>query len=167
MKQRVESRWIVIYAMILGIAYVILGATEFTLGIYSLFSPMDNINFVGVISADIFGGFAAIVIGATYLSATSILRGKYELWGYILIGLFLSIVYGAIYLLIVFADGFEALLAYWGGEGEWTWEWLTSGTAGPGLLRPEIWLFLASLPLAYLTLGALRQLNILGKGKTL
>jgi hypothetical protein len=67
--------------MILGITHVILGATEFTLGIYSLFSPMDNINFVGVISADIFGEFAAIVIEATYFSATSILRGKYELWG--------------------------------------------------------------------------------------
>jgi hypothetical protein len=32
----------------------------------------------------------------------------------LLVGLFLSIVYGAIYLLIVCADGFEALLAYWG-----------------------------------------------------
>jgi len=150
MKQKVENRHVVIYAMILGVAYVIFGATEFMLGIYNLFSPMDNASLVGV-PADIFGGFAALVVGASYLSAISLLKGARESWGFILVGMLLSAVFGVIYLLIVCADGFRTLLASLEGEA-WTWEWLTSGSAGPGLFRPEIWLFFISLPLAYLTL---------------
>jgi hypothetical protein len=151
MKQKAENRHIVIYAMILGVAYTIFGAAEFTLGIYNLFSPMDNAGLVGVVPADIFGGFAALVVGASYLSAISLLRGTLESWGFILVGMLLSAVFGVIYLLIVCADGFGTLLASLEGEA-WTWGWLTSGSAGSGLLRPEIWLFFMSLPLAYLTL---------------
>jgi len=151
MKRKVENRWIVIYAVVLGIIYIIFGAAEFVLGIYNLFSSMGNAGFIEVIPADIFGGFAALVIGSTYLSALSLLKGLRESLGYILVGLFLSVVYGAIYLLIVCADGFGTLLASLEGEA-WTWEWLTRGSAGSGLLRPEIWLFFMSLPLAYLTL---------------
>jgi len=151
MKQKVENRHIVIYTMILGVAYIIFGAAEFTLGIYNLFSPMDNASLVGVVPADIFGGFAALVVGASYLSAISLLRGARESWGFILVGVLLSAVFGVIYLLIVCADGFGTLLASLEGEA-WTWEWLTRGSAGSGLLRPEIWLFFMSLPLAYLTL---------------
>ena len=151
MRQKVENRWIVIYAVSLGIAYIILGVVEFTLGIYNLLSPMNNVNLIGVVPADIFGGFATLVIGASYFSAVSLLRGKHESLGYILVGLLLSAVFGIIYLLIVCADGFETLLASLKGEA-WTWEWLTSGSAGTGLLRPEIWFFFMSLPLAYLTL---------------
>ena len=151
MKQKDENRWIVIYAVVLGIVYVIFGAAEFALGIYNLFSSTGNVGFVEVVPADIFGGFAALVIGSTYLSAISLLKGFCEALGYILVGLFLSVVYGAVYLLIVCADGFGTLLASLEGEA-WTWEWLTRGSAGPSLLRPEIWLFFMSLPLAYLTL---------------
>ena len=150
MKQNVENKWIAIYAIILGVAYVILGTVEFALGVYNLFSPIESVSLVGV-SADIFGGFAAFVIGVTYLSAMPLLKGVRESLGFILVGTLLSTVYGVIYLLIVCADGLETLLTFLGG-GAWTWEWLTSGSAGTGLLRPEIWLFFVSLPLAYLTL---------------
>jgi hypothetical protein len=144
MKKKVENKWVIVYAMILGVAYIIIGIAEFTLGIYNLFPSTGNVSFI-VMPADIFGGFAALVIGSTYLSAVSLLRGSRESLGYILVGLFLSIVYGVIYLLIVCADGFGTLLASLEGE-EWTWKWLTSGSAGTGLLRPEIWLLLRRCP---------------------
>jgi|YelNatPaOPRAMG01_1025707.scaffolds.fasta_scaffold25031_4 hypothetical protein len=155
MKQNVENRWVVIYTIILGAAYIILGAVEFALGIYNLSSPMENASFIGV-PADIFGGLATLVIGATYLSAMPLLKGLRESLGFILVGTLLSTVFGVIYLLIVCADGLGTLLASLEGE-EWTWEWLTSGTAGPGLLRPEIWLFFASLPLGIYVLKTTRK----------
>jgi len=145
-----KYRRIAVYAIMLGIAYVIVGASEFALGLWDLFSPGTAVNFFGV-PADLFGGFAAVVIGATYLGAVLVLKGKHEALGFILIGTFLSAIFGALYLLIVGADGFGTLLAFWEGQ-EWTWEWLTKGSAGSGLFRPEIWLFFASLPLAYFTL---------------
>jgi len=149
MKRKVKNRRIAIYAMMLGVGYIIFGVAEFTLGIYNLFSPMGDASLVGV-PADIFGGFAALVIGATYLSAISLLRGVRESWGFILVGMLLSAAFGVTYSLIVCADGFGTLLASLEGEA-WTWEWLTRGRAGSGLQRPEIWLFFMSLPLAYLT----------------
>jgi hypothetical protein len=156
MKQKAEEKHIVTYAIILGFIYTVFGAVEFTLGIYNLFTPIDNASFLGVAPADVFGGFAALVIGASYLSAMSLLKGVRESLGFILVGMLLSAVYGVIYLLIVCADGFRALLASLEGEA-WTWEWLMRGSAGTGFLRPEIWLFFISLPLAYLTLRTLRQ----------
>jgi len=144
-----KYRRIAVYAIMLGIAYVIVGASEFALGLWDLFS-LGTVNFFGV-PIDLFGGFAAVVIGATYLGAVLVLKGRYESLGFILIGTFLSAVFGVLYLLIVGADGFKSLLAFWEGQ-EWTWEWLTKGSADSGLFRPEIWLFFASLPLAYFTL---------------
>jgi len=76
--------------------------------------------------------------------------------GFMLVGAFLSSVFGVLYLLIVLADGIEALLSSLSG-GEWTWNWLTDGAAGTGILRPEIWLFLASLPLAFFALKRARE----------
>ncbi len=67
----------------------------------------------------------------------------------------LSAIFGAIYLLIVCADGLGAYLAYLSGE-EWTWEWLVAGTTGSGLLRLEIWLALLSAPLGYAALKVVK-----------
>lgn len=151
---------IVAYAVVLGIAYLALGVAELALGIHHLLLSNENASLAGIVPADILGGFASLVIGATFLFSLSVLRGARESWGYIIAGLFLSAVYGVLYMLIVGADGLSTWLSYVAGEGNWTWDWLTSGTAGPGLLRPEIWLFLASLPLAYLTLRALKQFHV-------
>jgi len=145
-----KYRRIAVYAIMLGIAYVIVGTSEFALGLWDLLAPGTAVNFFGV-PVDLFGGFAAAVIGATYLGVVPLLKGKYESLGFILIGALLSAIFGVLYLLIVGADGFGTLLAFWKGQ-EWTWEWLTKGSAGSGLFRPEIWLFFASLPLAYFTL---------------
>jgi len=152
-----KYRRIAIYAIMLGIAYVIVGASEFALGLWDLFF-LGTVNIFGV-PIDLFGGFAAAVIGATYLGAVLVLKGRYESLGFILIGTFLSAIFGVLYLLIVGADGFKSLLAFWEGQ-EWTWEWLTKGSAGPGLFRPEIWLFFSSLPLAYFTLKITKKRRI-------
>jgi len=138
------------YAITLGTAYIAVGASEFALGLWNLLAPGTAVSFP-VIPVDLFGGLAATIIGATYLGAAPVLKGKYECLGFILVGAFLSAAFGALYLLIVGADGFGTLLAFWEGQ-EWTWEWLTKGSAGSGLFRPEIWLSFPSLPLAHFTL---------------
>ena len=135
------------YAAILGSIYLIIGAVEFAAGLWDLFQPGPAENLFGL-PADIFGGFSALVIGCTYLGGIPFWKGKYESLGFLLIATILSIVFGLLYFLITCADGFGTLLTTWEGE-EWTWEWLTLGTAGPGILRPEIWLALISLPLGY------------------
>lgn len=153
-----RNRQIAIYAITLGVVYVIVGAVEFTSGLWNLVSPGITVSFLGV-PIDLFGGFATLVMGATYFGAVPILKGKHGSLGFVLIGTLLSAIFGVLYLLIVGADGFGTLLASWEGE-EWTWEWLTSGSAGPGLLRPEIWLFFASLPLAYFALRTTKKERI-------
>jgi hypothetical protein len=155
MKQEVKKT-IVAYAVVLGALYIAFGVMELGLWICGY----EGLG--GVVPPDHFGAFAALVAGATYLSTISLLKGVRESWGYVLAGLLLSAILGIVYLLIACADGLGTLLSTLEG-GEWTWEWLTSGTAGTGLLRPEIWLFFASLPLAYLTLRTLRLFNILGE----
>jgi hypothetical protein len=156
-----NEKLVAAYAVALGAAYLALGAVELALGLHNLLWLSENASLAGIVPADVLGGFASLVTGATFLSAISVLRGVRESWGYVIVGLFLSAVFGVLYMLIVGADGLSTWLSYVAGEGEWTWEWLTSGSAGTGLLRPEIWLFLASLPLAHLTLRALKQFNVL------
>ncbi|MGC8563797.1 MAG: hypothetical protein ACP5I2_06410 [Fervidicoccaceae archaeon] len=154
MRGKAKDHWAVYYASILGVAYVFFGAVELFLGARGLLSAEGSASFWGA-PADVLGGFASLVIGASYLSSLEMLRGKYESMGFILVGAILSSVFGILYLLIVLADGIEASLSALSG-GEWTWDWLTTGSAGTGVLRPEIWLFLASLPLALFVLKKVR-----------
>jgi len=154
---KVESRRIrgvAWYAAILGIAYLIIGAIEFAAGLYNLFLPGAIEGIFGV-PADLFGGFSSLVIGAAY-SGVLLRRGKQESIGFQMVAVLLSFVFGGLYLLIVCADGLGTLISTFEGE-EWTWEWLVSGSAGNGILRPEIWLAAASLPLAYVVLIAARK----------
>jgi len=145
----------VAYAVILGILYIIIGSIEFATGLWDLLAPGAAESILGM-PIDLFGGFATLVIGAAYFGAISLWRGKYDSLGFVFVGVLLSVAFGALYLFIVGADGFGTYLAYLDGE-DWTWEWLTSGTAGPGLLRPEIWLFFASLPLGIYALKTTRK----------
>jgi len=146
---------LVVYAVILGSIYLIIGAVEFATGLWYLFQP-ENASAILNLPVDLFGGFSALVIGSAYLGGIFLWKGKIESLGFLLIATILSIVFGLLYFLIVCADGFSTLIATWEGE-EWTWEWLTSGTAGPGILRPEIWLALISLPLGYSVIKATRR----------
>ena len=150
-----SSRALAVYAFILGSIYLIIGAAEFTAGLCHLFQP-ENATAILSLPVDLFGGFSALVIGAAYLGGTFLWKGKIESLGFLLIATILSIVFGLLYFLIVCAGGFSTLIATWEGE-EWTWEWLTSGTAGSGILRPEIWLALISLPLGYSVIKTTRR----------
>ena len=150
------GRGMAIYAAILGGLYVTVGFIEFATAFWNWFiEPGGNLSLLGLPSDDLFGGLAALVIGFVFFGAIPLWRAKYESIGFILVGALLSAIFGAIYLLIVCADGLGAYLAYLSGE-EWTWEWLVAGTASSGLLRLEIWLALLSAPLGYAALKVVK-----------
>ena len=89
------------------------------------------------IPGDLFGGFVLVVMAATYLSGVKgAFRGRHEGLSFLIGGLFLTAVFGVLYLLMMGADGLMYLL----GEAE----------ALPKLseARPAIWIFVLSLPLA-------------------
>ena len=157
------SRYMAVYAAVLGAIYIIIGSVEFATAFWNWFiAPGDNLSLLGLPSDDLFGGLAALVIGAVFFGATSLWKARYEAIGFVLVGALLSATFGAVYLLILGADGLGTYLAYLSGE-EWTWEWLTAGTLGVGLLRPEIWLAFLSAPLGYVALKAARQSEEGGK----
>jgi len=151
------SRCMAAYSAILGTLYIIVGSIEFLTAFWNWFiKPGDDLSLLGLPCDDLFGGFAALVIGAVFFGALPLWRARREAIGFVLVGALLSVTFGAVYLLIVGADGFGTLLAFLSGE-KWSWDWLTSGTSGTGLLRPEIWLALLSAPLGYAALKAARQ----------
>ena len=151
------GRCMAVYSAILGAIYVVVGSIEFSTAFWNWFiKPGDNLSLLGLPCDDLFGGFAALVIGAVFFGALPLWRARREAIGFALVGALLSATFGAVYLLIVGADGFGTLLASLSGE-EWTWDWLTSGTSGTGLLRPEIWLAILSAPLGYVALKVARQ----------
>jgi len=115
-----------IYAFSLGALYLIVGLLE-VLGGYGESIP-----------GDLFGGLALVVVATTYLSGVKgTLNGDYKGLSLLMGGLFLSAVFGILYLLMLGADGLMYLL----GEAEEI----------PGLVdfRPAIWFFILSLPLIY------------------
>jgi len=121
------------YALVLGILYVLVGilAILFWTGV-SLF----GIEYA--IPADLFGGFALLVIGAVYLCSVKALLAEGEAGlSFFFVGVMLSAIFGVMFLLIMGAHW----LNYWLGEGEFP---LIAG------FRPEIWLFFISLPAVYL-----------------
>ena len=90
---RSSSRAFVVYAVILGGIYLIIGAAKFTAGLWHLFQP-ENATAILNLLVDLFGGFSALVIGAAYSSGTSLWKGKTEFLGFLLIATILSIVFG-------------------------------------------------------------------------
>lgn len=114
-----------IYALGLGILYLVFGLIEVLGG-------------AGLARGDLFGGLALVVIAATYLNGVKgLFNGEHKGLSLLIGGLFLSAVFGVLYLLLLGAEGLIYLL----GEAE-----EFSALAD---FRPEIWFFLASLPLAY------------------
>jgi len=133
------------YVAAIGLTYIIVGVLELANAAYTLFiapeAKQPLIGVTGIPADDIFGGLSALVIGAVFLRAIGLWRLERESMAYILGGTLLSAVFGVVYLLIFAADGLSALIALAAGE-EAEWLWLSE------LLRPEIWLFIASLPMA-------------------
>jgi hypothetical protein len=117
---------------ILGIGASILGAAALAVGLLEIFGGWG-----GAIPEDQFGGLVLMVTAAAYLlGVKGAVSGRYEGLSFIVGGLFLTAVFGVLYLLTAGAEALMYLL----GEAE----------AFPGIfdLRPEFWIFLLSLPLA-------------------
>jgi len=151
------SRYMAVYSAVLGAIYIIVGSVEFATAFWNWFiAPGDNLSLLGLPSDDLFGGLAALIIGIIFFGAIPLWKARYESIGFVLVGALLSATFGAVYLLTLGADGLGTYLAYLSGE-EWTWDWLTAGTLGVGLLRPEIWLAFLSAPLGYAALKATRR----------
>jgi len=127
-----------IYAAILGILYIAFGVLEVAL----VFSGIE----LTPIPADFFGGLVSLVIASTYIAAIKELRaGDFRGLSLLVGGLFLSVVFGVLYLLLMCADALNFLV----GEAE-----EFSALAN---FRPEIWLFILALPLAFQTLKMLKE----------
>jgi len=121
-----EGRIIGIYALALGIAYLVIGMVE-------VFGGAGT-----VVPGDLFGGFALVVIAATYFNGVrGVVNGDHRGLSFVVGGLFLTAVFGFLYLLLMVADGLMFLL----GEAE-----EFSALAD---FRPAIMLFFLALPLAY------------------
>ena len=110
---------IVVYTLILGVLYLLLGFLEFIEGFSVMFLPLEyHVNLLGsFIPGDLFGGFSAIIIGSILTRSLFLRHKKYEAFIYVLVGSALAITFGVLYVLIAGANG---LSAYITGE-EWTW----------------------------------------------
>jgi len=117
-----------IYALVFGALCLIFGITE----IVSVPLGIDS-----MIPADLFGGFVMLVTGAVYLTGLNdLLAEREEGFSFAIVGTLLLAVFGILYTLMIGAYGLMYLI----GEAE---EFsIISG------LRPEIWLFAASIPAA-------------------
>lgn len=126
MKQEIDPRIgkiAAVYAIAIGIVWV----------------AMSCINVSGSmgVQPDIFGGYASIVTGVVFLfGVRKLWRARYEGLSFLLVGLLLSTLFGILYLLILGANGLDHWLV---GENPM---WIQD-------LRPEIWLWLISLPSLY------------------
>jgi len=117
---------------VLGIYASILGTVALAVGLLEIFGGWG-----GVIPEDLFGGLVLMVTAAAYLlGVKGAISGRYEGLSFIMGGLFLTAVFGVLYLLTAGAEALMYLL----GEVE----------SFPGIfdLRPEVWILLISLPLA-------------------
>lgn len=130
--KKMNLKVIGICALVLGALYVIIGALEV------LFDPI-LFGIESAIPADLFGGLALLVIGGVYLyGVRDLWNNRREGISFLIGGVVLSAIFGIIFLLIMGANGLMYLL----GEAE---EFSIIAE-----FRPEIWLFLMSLPAAYL-----------------
>ena len=63
--------------------------------------PRDHLSLLRLPSDDLFGGLAALVIGAVFFGAIPLWKARYESIGFVLVGALLSVTFGAVYLLIL------------------------------------------------------------------
>jgi len=137
-KTRKIGKTTAVYAFILGLLYLIVGPIEVAGGI-------EKYNIPG----DFWTGLALLVVAANYLYAVGGLwRGDLKGASFLLTGFILSTVFGLIFILLMGANGLLYLL----GEAE-----EFSPIAD---FRPEIWLFIASTPVAAFILKVKRYMHI-------
>ena len=122
-----KGKTIGLYAVVLGVLYLVIGMIE-------VFGGAGD-----AIPGDLLGGLALVVIAVTFLNGVKrSFFGEHIGLSFLIGGLFLAAVFGILYLLLMGANGLMFLL----GEAE-EFSAVTE-------FRPAIWLFILSLPLAYL-----------------
>jgi hypothetical protein len=132
MKSTIDLKLVSASVLILGMLYAATGILE----VLVLLLDIGWIR--NLIPADVFGGMALLVIGTVYLFGVRNLQdGGVEGLAFALVGGMLSGIFGILYLMMMGAEGMMYLL----GETE-----TFSVLAG---IRPAVWLFVLSLPLAY------------------
>ncbi len=120
------------YALIAGVIYLSAGTMEI----------------FGVIYRDIIGGIMLIIIAATYLAGVEeTFKGSYRGLSFLIGGLFLSAIYGILYILMMIANWLEYLI----GNIE-SFSLIEE-------MRVEIWLFFTILPLVYLVWKNVRKIK--------
>lgn len=126
-----------VYALVLGVLYAVIGMLEVLLVLFDGWVETANATAI-TIPADVFGGVALIVIGTVYLFGVGSLWNKQQDgMSFALVGGMLSAVFGVLYLTTMGAG----VVMYMLGEAE---EFQIFAA-----LRPAVWLFVVSLPLAY------------------
>lgn len=119
-------------SLIVGIVYVIFGLVE----ILSIFGFIPVVEFI---APDPLAGFVLIVIGGIYVNGFHSLRvGDKRALGFPLVASILSGAFAALFLLVLIADAIEAYIIC--NEEFVGWVWYHD-------LRPEIYLFLLTLPI--------------------
>ena len=129
-------RFLASYSMAMGLSYLAIGSLELLNAICSWFLPSVGplFKWPGFPTDDLFGALSSMVIGLVFLYPRGLWRQKREDIAFVLVGTLLASTFGVIYILALLAQALSSLLA---GGGFWM-----------DFPRPEIWLFLCSLPLA-------------------
>ena len=129
-------RLVASYSMALGLSYLAIGALEFLNAICSWFLPSMGplVEWPGLPTDDLFGALSSMVIGLVFLYPVGLWRQKQEEIAFVLVGTILASTFGVIYVLASLAQALSSLLA--------------GGGLRVAFPRPEVWLFLFSLPLA-------------------
>lgn len=122
------------FTLLWGIIYLVIGSLQVLKGAGILHENFISTN---LLPPEIDGGLALVVVGAVYLYGTiEFSKGSFEGKAYAYVGIVLSLLFGALYLLTFIADLINARVLFAEGFEEWT---SLSG------IKPALYLGLLSL----------------------
>ncbi|MBP2030705.1 hypothetical protein J2755_001653 [Methanohalophilus levihalophilus] len=123
-----------LFSFILGLSYSLAGIVQIGKGIGLLNSAFAESLFIPGETA---GGFVLLVVGAVFIAGWNTFRAdQQEGIAYVYVGILLSLIFAAVYMLSMVANGMEAYLL--SAEGFENWTPLSD-------LKPAVYLGLAAL----------------------
>ena len=129
-----KNKTLTYFTLLWGIIYLVIGSLQVLKG--SGLLP-ENFISANLLPPEIADGLVLVVLGAVYLYGTiEFSRGSFEGKAYAYVGIVLSLLFGALYLLTFIADIINARVLFAEGFEEWT---LLSG------IKPALYLGLISL----------------------
>ena len=166
-------RGLIIYLLIVGILYLVYGFLEFIKGVIAWWLPwikfpvaelsatirFNNIRLnIPNLIADPFAGLVLIFTSLVYFRAVTYFReNKIDGWGFLIVGVILSVALAFLNILIVLADAIEAYYPLlWGQKPNESWNILT-----------DEWMFNPMMILGVLILPLIKEcLNWYRKSKS-